>query len=325
MPTFVHSVSSYESQLRPEAAAHALRLFAPETLLVSAYDIENEPKDDVTKLIDHVEASRSAGSVVFLDSGNYEAWRKADLTWEPPRLHAAFARLPHDIAFCFDAFDPPQSSSEVVDCAVRSLERESKYTPRPLVPIIHAPRQADGSPRYELLPEILKEVSGALRPVLIAVPERDLGDGLLRRALTVTEIRSNLDQLGFYQPLHLLGTGNPISIAVLAEAGADSFDGLEWCRTVVDYQTARLHHFHHYDFFSWQAESADSPIVRSAISDPNIAFAGKVTFHNLEFFSRWMRDLREPLKEKRLEFLGRFLPPEGLGQLESAMPRVFKP
>jgi hypothetical protein len=36
--------------------------------------------------------------------------------------------------------------------------------------------------------------------------------------------------------------GNPWSIAVLTAAGADSFDGLEWCRVTVDRRTAQLHH-----------------------------------------------------------------------------------
>lgn len=43
---------------------------------------------------------------------------------------------------------------------------------------------------------------------MIAVPERELGDGIVARARAVHEIRRSLDSLGFYQPLHLLGCGN---------------------------------------------------------------------------------------------------------------------
>ena len=66
------------------------------------------------------------------------------------------------------------------------------------------------------------------------------------------KIREALNELYFYQPVHVLGTGNPASIALLAAAGADTFDGLEWSRYVADGETKNLHHFQHYDLFKWQ-------------------------------------------------------------------------
>jgi hypothetical protein len=86
----------------------------------------------------------------------------------------------------------------------------------------------------------------------------------------VRRIRDELDKLPFYQPLHILGTGNPWSIAVLAAAGADSFDGLEWCRVAVDRDTGRLNHFQHFDFFAYQARLADSPIALAAVDDEGV-------------------------------------------------------
>ena len=97
-------------------------------------------------------------------------------------------------------------------------------------------------------------VAEQLFPVLLAVPERALGDGIIARTLSVRRLRQALDKLGFYCPLHLLGTGNPLSIAVYAMAGADSFDGLEWCQTVVDHQTGKLFHFQQWDLFKDQTD-----------------------------------------------------------------------
>jgi hypothetical protein len=65
--------------------------------------------------------------------------------------------------------------------------------------------------------------SQRLNPIFVAVPKRELGDGLLERARNVVRIRRRLDRLGYHCGLHLLGTGNPISILEYSLCGADTF------------------------------------------------------------------------------------------------------
>jgi hypothetical protein len=90
-----------------------------------------------------------------------------------------------------------------------------------------------------------------------------------------------------------LGTGNPISLAVFSIEGADSFDGLEWCQTVVDHESGLLFHLSQADFF----------IGQTAWSDADIPFRIKVLAHNLEFYRDWMSRLqRANTKELRVEF-----------------------
>jgi hypothetical protein len=43
-------------------------------------------------------------------------------------------------------------------------------------------------------------------------------------------------------------TDNPFSITLYSAMRADSFDGLEWCQTVVDHETGLLYHLSHVDF-----------------------------------------------------------------------------
>ena len=64
----------------------------------------------------------------------------------------------------------------------------------------------------------------------------------MARAKTIIKIRKTLAPKKQYYPLHLLGTGNPLSILIYSICGADSFDGLEWCQTTVDYNTGLLYH-----------------------------------------------------------------------------------
>jgi hypothetical protein len=322
-PIFFRSVSSHETQLTPAGAVHALRLFRAETVLVSAYDIVHA--DDVESIVADLTTMRAGGTTILLDSGNYEAFRKGDQSWDTHQFDAALERAPHDLAISFDVLDPLPDIDVAVKGVLIAVERDRGKTTRPVLPIVHVPKAPDGSFRVDLAPEIMRRLARELRPALVTIPERELGDGLVNRARTVFEIRKRLDELGFYQPIHLLGTGNPLSIAVLAAAGADSFDGLEWCRTIADHETGFLSHFQHYDFFSWQTAVAISAVVREAAQDDNVSFAGKAALHNLDVFQAWMEELREALKTGKIErFLAEKRIPKGsLKQLGRALPAVF--
>lgn len=76
-PGIVLSVSSYETQIEPDTTLSLLNHANPPAVLVSAYDIlrpkltsTKKPKITNFTAIDRL---REAGSMVFLDSGNYEA------------------------------------------------------------------------------------------------------------------------------------------------------------------------------------------------------------------------------------------------------------
>jgi hypothetical protein len=96
---------------------------------------------------------------------------------------------------------------------------------------------------------------------------------------------------------------------------------------VADHQTAALHHFQHYDLFDWQTELAESPIVREAARAPEIAYAGKAAFHNLEFYSSWMNDLRRAVRQRAI---GEFIKERVQGgaryvdMLGKALPGIFE-
>ena len=155
-------------------------------------------------------------------------------------------------------------------------------------------------------------VAEQLFPVLLAVPERALGDGIIARTRTLRRLRKALNELDLYCPLHLLGkTGNPLSIAVYAMAGADSFDGLEWCQTVVDHESGRLFHFQHWDLFKDQTDWGNNgalPYIQSAL------------MHNLDFYRTFMTELREALIGNMEEpFLRRFAPVKTVSLLMNAI------
>ena len=100
-------------------------------------------------------------------------------------------------------------------------------------------------------------------------------------------------------------------VALLSAAGADSFDGLEWCRFIMDADRARLYPMQDYDFFQWQDELSRFKTGVGEQEDlQTLTWLGRVAVHNIEFYLRWMEDLRRALSDETrlVEFLTKLVP-----------------
>lgn len=316
IPNVFMSVSSHETQFDPADALRVLKVHNTPSILVSAYDLVKS--FDRKKMIREIKAYRKNGGFVLIDSGNYEATRLEDKEWKPIHFHQALAEGLHDWAFCFDT-KPNDDSQLAIRQIVRAVHRDSKHSTVPVLPIVHVKQDDRGLAQ---LPEIVRGVSEQLAPQVIAIPERELGAGLTKRARTLKQIRAELNKLPYYQPIHLLGTGNPWSIAVLAGAGADTFDGLEWCRFSIDPVHGRLHHFQHFDFFKSKGER--TPFLDMVDADVEIKYAGRVAFYNLEYYAEFGRLMREMISTKDAELFAtgtmRGISPQELRKL---FPEIF--
>lgn len=290
LPCFFASVSSVKTNLMPVDYIELLDAAAHPLFLVSAYDIANCSPGQRPRMNAALSRSKERGTAILMDSGNYEGFWKGDRLWTHDRFHEIVRASKHHLCFCYDNQEPPNTSAAITEDVVTSVLRDQEHALGTVVPIIHGP--------VELLPATARMVAEQLFPVLLAVPERSLGDGIIARAQAVRRLREALDELGVYFPLHLLGTGNPLSIAVYAMAGADSFDGLEWCQTVVDHESSKLFHFHQWDLLRNQTSWGDNytlPYMQSAL------------MHNLEFYRTFMAELRESLISNEAEtFLRRY-------------------
>lgn len=323
LPSLFLSVSSHETQLTPLEALKVLRVFGARTILISAYDLSRARRED--GLIKEIKAFRKQGGVVLIDSGNYESTRLDDKTWRAESFHSAIDGIPHDMVFCFDVLKPSKSAEVSAKLIMRAVERDAMHTKAPVLPIVHAPHRTKGGYELEMLPDVVRMIAESSAPPMIAIPERELGPGLMQRAKMMKKIRESLQDLPYYQPIHLLGTGNPWSIAVLLAAGADSFDGLEWCRMAVDAAGDRLNHFQHFDFFKFQAQSAVSQVTRDAQSDQNVDFAGKVAFHNLEYYSDFLRRVQAAIRDDDIKaFVTEIITKDNARQLIDEFPDLYK-
>ncbi|MDB5601174.1 MAG: hypothetical protein JWN71_3218 [Xanthobacteraceae bacterium] len=324
LPSLFFSVSSFETRISPGSAVDALNLFGARTVLISAYDFDRD-RAPPRGLLPAVREMRSRGTTVLLDSGNYEKARRTDHKWTLKKYHEMLERVPHDAAFCFDDVAPPKNPTQAISEVLKATARDQRRTKQPIIPVVHLARDRSGNYKSDMAPEMMKQVAKEARPVLLAIPERELGSGIFERVATMQKIRKALNGLYYYQPVHILGTGNPASIALLAAAGADTFDGLEWCRYVADGETKTLHHFQLYELFKWQDSLASSPVTREALIDPDARYAARTVFHNLDFYTRWIDELRLALRDdKRLvEFMTGLLPKNTMPLARQALPGVL--
>lgn len=322
LPAFVFSLSSHETQVSPDEGATLLRLLEPAAALVSAYDAWKYYPCN-RKFQTSIKAMCQSDAVLFLDSGNYEAYRKSDHYrskknpdgWHVTDFRETAARLSPDIAFSFDSIDPKGEPDRVVSRIVKSFRNDDLALAQRdfvLCPIIHLPREFIGS-LADCAAGIMSGVATELDPAMLAIPERELGDGLRERAKTVRDIRKALNALGKYYPLHLLGTGNPLSMIALAAAGADSFDGLEWCRTVADYRSGCLFHFQQFDCFEQTClHRVQNQGIRRLIENPKTPYTMKTLAYNVDFFTDWTRTMRDMIHSRQIESLLKNIPDIGV-------------
>lgn len=295
LPVYFPSISSVKTALRPQVYLQLLSSLGGLNgqFLISAFDLAGADQPTPTK--ETLASARQAGIVTLMDSGNYESfWKNAQTNWKQSDFHKMLANFPCDLAFGFDEQQPPANADDHITLVAEHWKADQASAGScQIIPIIHAPAIE--------LPALCAAVATKTGVTILAVPERRLGDGVLERARAVKAIRAALNELGRYVFLHLLGTGNPISIALYSAMGADSFDGLEWCQTVVDHETGLLHHLSQADFFASQTAWGD---------DDKLSFQARTLAHNLEFFSDWMQRLRDAVNQDRLpEFCRTNLPP----------------
>jgi queuine/archaeosine tRNA-ribosyltransferase len=309
MPCFFPSISCVKANLNIVEYLRTVKAVGYPLFLISAYDVYNCSSRNSAIISGILKESIQNGKAVVLDSGNYESYWVRDADWTRDKYWACLSSCDYGFAFHFDK-RLQKMKRGTVESITNEIERsvlsDQRRAPKgTVIPIIHA--------SSELLPEIAARVAVRLNPVMIAMPERELGDGIIARSVTIARIRKSLNQLGQYYPVHLLGTGNPLSILIYVMSGADSFDGLEWCQTTVNYDNALLYHFQQRELFGQQ----------SKYDSLNIPYTQATLAHNLEFYRIWMQKIQELLIPGRiLDMAENYIPKEFLRTLKDSLAKA---
>ena len=286
LPVYFPSISSVKTSLSPFDYYKILKALGQQHFLVSAYDIDKSYQRG--EFIELLKASHMKdGPVILMDSGNYESYWIRDKNWSIDGFNEILKEEISDLAFCFDNQFPPHDIKEnAVLVTSSTIKSQAVSTATSIIPIIHCRKQDINAAVLELYNQTNFS--------MVSIPERILGDGLLERIETVTKLRKELNKLDNYVYLHLLGTGNPFSLLLLSLAGADSFDGLEWCQTTVNTETSLLYHFQ-------QRELVDDNC--NFCKNTDLDYTLKTLGHNLLFYNSWMNKIQDAFENNTIDDL----------------------
>lgn len=308
LPALVPSISSFETQLDPTAALQLQYALREPVSLVSAYDVKRLGSD----FADLCHKFRET-SVVLLDSGGYEhshAIRYARgnaPSWEFSDFESVCKIGLHDFVFSFDYFWREADKQETVDNFELRLLGEvfqghQFIAPECLIPVIHLHVRSDESQRLseDQIIRLVQRIASECKSPFVAIPERELGDGLVEKFKLTRKICDALldtPSVG----LHILGCGNPLSFAFLAAAGARMADGLEWYRTFVA-DNFHLHHFQQQPVLASAGEATNNPTAELILSK-RLPYRVKVATLNLMSLQAFSAELSPRVRERTVHQL----------------------
>lgn len=310
LPTLVPSISSFETQLSPIEALTLQHQLREPVSLVSAYDLRRQ-KDGFTDLCKEYKKT----AVLLLDSGGYEdsrIRRYAGIespSWSFAEFQSICELKIYDFAFSYDFYwrDEQNSSESASDFELRLVGEvfgSHHFIPADqLIPVVHLHAWHDQSVRLDesQIRSLVSRIASECKSPFLAIPERELGDGLVERArltkLICEEIsKASKDFVG----LHILGCGNPLTFAFLLVAGARMADGLEWYRTFAA-DDFHLHHFQHRPVFEG-ACSVYNPVAEWILAN-DLPYSVKAATSNLLSFQTFAAELTPRLQTKTVNEL----------------------
>jgi len=227
------------------------------------------------------------GCFVMLDSGIFESYWNRDSTWTFARYGKYTCQIDSDFYCSFDQLPKKDMSiqhfSRLTMRSIKSSAMISKSSQA--VPVIHGI-----SP--EQLIQMLRKLMAVMKVVpIVAVAERDCGRTISERAKTIVKLREILLNGRQNSIIHLLGCGDPISLAVYSYCGADMFDSLDWAEFAIERNELELANISQLELMNCNCVACSRKI-----KDP----IKKVLLHNLRFYQDYGIMLRAMIQRGTL-------------------------
>ena len=196
--------------------------------LISAYDLH----------YDKISPPFDFASLLFLDSGGYEASKDAELSdfgerdhvpkeWTSEMPEAQLAKWKPSVPSVMICYDHPKSRLPLKDQITRA---------RAMAPgRVELMREILLKPETEAqtllqLDNIIAALHGLAEFDIIGVTEKEIGNSILARMQNIARLRNALHKAGIEIPIHVFGSLDTVTTPLYFLAGADVFDGLTWLR-----------------------------------------------------------------------------------------------
>ena len=207
-----------------------------EVLLVSAYDIHYELLTDSKSFSRGFKFSRYAHQkFLMIDSGWYEKManksgglfideQEQPLPWEVIDYKKTIDALDPNVKAVVVSFD----STEPYPKQIAKAQDFAGSHPQFAFTILLKPPKPS---RFHKFEKLSQEDASNLRVFdIIGVTEKELGDSILTRLVTLARFRSFLDEAEVSAPIHVFGGLDILYTPLLFAAGAEIFDGVGWLR-----------------------------------------------------------------------------------------------
>lgn len=280
-PAYFPSVSSVSLRMPWQYAVGMCTDADYPQMLVSAYDLDRRSDPPALKML----AEYARRGVLLVDSGAFEA-HHSGVEWDFGSYERSIKATPCSIYASYDSIPGTRGPySARLDGARDLLARSARVRPESrCMAILH------GSEPGEVV-RMAREIGAGGEPRMYAVTEREMGGTVGGKVRTAREVRRALSARDPDNMLHVLGCGDPVLMAVLAYAGVDTFDSVDWSRWAVDPSTHEWVGADRLEFVGCGCPACE---------DGDTAhMQGRALEHNLLFYSEFTGRLRSAILENR--------------------------
>lgn len=227
-PILIPSFSSkgFQNELK-KIIQYSSELITDE-ILVSAYDIHHGFIS---------ESYFKFPTLIFLDSGGYEASMDTDLSdiqkkhhhpleWKKGWFDEVLNNWTFQKPTILITYDHPQRRYNLKR-QIEIAKKQAMLFPYSPTEILLKPEPGE---RFLDIPEIVQLAGHLAEFPVIGLTEKELGKSLFERMENIAKIRLSLNNTGMSPPIHIFGSLDPISTPLYFLSGADIFDGLTWLR-----------------------------------------------------------------------------------------------
>ncbi len=304
-PFFIPAISSIKTDWKVFEYLDLLMKTGYPGFLISAYDIHKLESKEKETLLKNLSACAEKRRLIFLDNGNYEAYWYRDQTWTLNKLKTVLDEVYPDFCFSFDIFWDKNKNIEkhMTETTTSIAKTTGMQKAGSTIALVHS--------TPESFPKVIRKIVDYINPEIVAIPERELGSSIFERSQTIKRIRDEMNKTKKLIPIHILGTGNPISILIYTLCGADMYDALVWCSDCIDPKTGHLFHFSQRDLINCQCQ---------ACRMKKVPYEFQTIAHNLIFYIDFTEKIRESVKNgKTDDMLNDYLRENDVSKIKSIM------